>query len=205
MKVNREIFSERLKIIMNENNQTTYTMAEILHLTSATISRYQNNLQTPKITTIEIISQQFNINPKWLMGYDVEKQLKKPNFIKVPIIGKIACGSPLFTDENIVGYEYTEKDENIDFALIAKGDSMSGARIYDGDIIFVKKQDTVEDGDIAVILIDDEATLKRVYKLNGSLLLKAENPMYKDIHLSAKDRKYIKIIGKAISFKSNLR
>ena len=105
-----------------------------------------------------------------------EKYRVRNELVKVPVVGKIACGFPLLAEENIIDYEYAERNENIDFALIAKGSSMINARIFDGDIVFIRRQNDVEDGEIAAVLIDEEATLKRVYKLNGDLLLKSEKP-----------------------------
>lgn len=205
MKVNKELFSKRLKELMEDNNENTYTIAEVLSLSAPTVSRYINGLMSPKLTAIEVLALKYNVNPAWLMGYSDDKFAANPNFVKVPVLGKIACGLPLLAEENIVDYELAEYDDNVDFALIAKGDSMINARIFDGDIVFIRRQDDVEDGEIAAVLIEDEATLKRVYKLNGDLLLKAENPIREDIRITAKDRKQVKILGKAIAFKSKLR
>ncbi len=74
MDINKDIFPKRLKQVMEENNQTTYTIAELLHLTPATISRYINGQMSPKITAIEALAIHFNINPAWLMGYNVQKE-----------------------------------------------------------------------------------------------------------------------------------
>ncbi|NYB73896.1 helix-turn-helix domain-containing protein [Sedimentibacter hydroxybenzoicus DSM 7310] len=204
MKINENLFPERLKEVMEDNNLTIYSVGEALNLSAATISRYMNGLVSPKLPVIETLSLKYNVNPVWLMGISNEKYLNRPSFIKVPILGKIACGLPLLAEENIIDYEFAEYSDNVDFALIARGDSMINARIYDGDIVFIRRQDDVNDGEIAAVLIDDEATLKRVYKLNGDLLLKAENPMREDMRITAKDRKQVKILGKAVAFKSRL-
>lgn len=205
MEINKEIFPKRLKQLMDDNNQTTYSIAELLHLSPATISRYVNGQMSPKITAIESLAINFSVNPIWLMGVSDEKYFIKPKFVKIPIVGKIACGIPLLAEENIIDYEYAEEGEKVDFALIAKGDSMINARIFDGDIVFIRKQNDVEDGEIAAVIIEDEATLKRVYKLNGDLLLKSENPVRQDIRVTAKDKKHVQILGKAVAFKSKLR
>jgi repressor LexA len=82
---------------------------------------------------------------------------------------------------------------------------MTGARILDGDIVCIQKQEDVDNGEIAAVMIDDEATLKRVYKLNGSVLLKAENPNFPDRIIGKKDKRIVKILGKAIIFHSEVR
>jgi repressor LexA len=127
-------------------------------------------------------------------------------FKKVPIIGTIACGNPILAQEYIEGYEYVRENVKVDFCLRAKGDSMIGARILDGDIVYVRKQPGVENGEIAVVLIDmEEATLKRVYKLDGTIILRAENPNFPDKVFNKKEARAINIIGKAILFRSEVR
>ena len=97
-------------------------------------------------------------------------------------------------------------DIDCDFALRCKGDSMIGARIYDGDIVFIKKQDFVDDGTIAAVLIDDDATLKRVYKLSdGRIELRAANERYRPIFVGGPDdTRTFRVLGKAVAFQSLL-
>jgi len=103
-------------------------------------------------------------------------------------------------------YVDSTTDVKADFILIAKGDSMTGARINDGDLVFVRQQPEVENGDIAVVAIDDEATLKRFYKYSDDLIvLRAENPEYKDMEYRPGDHKDIRVLGKAVAFQSDLR
>jgi repressor LexA len=198
-------FGKRLKKIRTENGYNQEQVASIIGANKSTISRYENGISSPGVSEVSLIADKFNVNFYWLAGMSEEKYRLKRELVKVPIVGRIACGLPLLAEENIIDYEYAERNENIDFALIAKGSSMINARIFDGDIVFIRRQNDVEDGEIAAVLIDDEATLKRVYKLNGDLLLKSENPIMDDIRISAKDRKNVIILGKAIAFKSNLR
>ena len=93
-----------------------------------------------------------------------------------------------------------------DFILIAEGDSMTGARIFDGDLVFIRKQDIVENGEIAAVAVDDEATLKRFYKYGDDLVvLRAENPEYKNQEYRAEDGRQIRILGKAVAFQSDVK
>ena len=123
---------------------------------------------------------------------------------KVPLLGTIAAGIPIYAEENFDGYRESTEDVRADFCLKIKGDSMIGARINDGDIVFIRKQPDVENGEIAAVLIDGEATLKRVYKKNGSLVLQAENPKYAPIVCSAKTCDECIIMGKAVTFQSDV-
>ena len=119
----------------------------------------------------------------------------------------MACGEPVFANEEYGEYIDVDGNINADFCLRVKGNSMIGARIQDGDIVFIKKQDTIENGEIAAVLIEDKATLKRVqYDREADvLLLFAENPRYKTMIFSGEDLNKIKILGKAVAFQGNIR
>jgi repressor LexA len=201
------IFAERLSSIMKDNNDTIYSLAEYLHLSPSAISKYNNAEIVPKQITIEKIAEKYGINPVWLMGANVDKYIEneETTFKKIPVVGVIAARTPILAQENIEGYESVSEDFNADFCLKVKGDSMIGARILDGDLVYIRKQPDVENGEIAAILIDDEATLKRVFKVNGNVILHAENSNYPDRIFSKKDMKEIVILGKAIAFKSEVR
>lgn len=114
-------------------------------------------------------------------------------------LGEIACGEPIFADEQVETYIDLESDINADFVLRAKGDSMINARINDGDLVFIKEQPDVCDGEIAAVIIDDEATLKRIYKFDDYITLNAENPAYKPIQVRKNEAKTVRIIGKAVA------
>lgn len=194
---NIEKFGNRLKSLMEEHDLTTYALAEAVYLAPATISRYANAKMEPKRSTVEVLAKYFNVNPAWLMGNDVEKRINGTKYKRVPILGQIAAGQPISAIENIEGYEFVSQHEGVGFCLRVKGDSMIGARIFDGDIVFIREQGDVENGEIAAIIIDNEvATLKRVYKQNGAITLHSENPTIPDMRFTPRDRKQIRIIGK---------
>ena len=117
------------------------------------------------------------------------------------MLGNVACGEPIFANEEHETYIEADADVLADFCLTAKGDSMINARIFDGDILFVKSQDTVDDGEIAVVLIDNEATVKRVYydKENNIITLVPENPTHKPLRYTGEQLNQIRILGKVIS------
>ncbi len=130
--------------------------------------------------------------------------VSKPNlneFDLIPIYGNVAAGEPIFANENINGYITIEKTPNgqkMHFALKVQGDSMIESGIYDGDIVVVKKQDTAEDGDIVIALIDEEATVKKLRKNTFRIYLEASNPFYKSII-----NRPFKILGKVIELRRN--
>lgn len=146
-----------------------------------------------------------DVSPSYLMGWnssddvDLTKikgimPLKKLR--RIPILGQIACGNPILAEENYIGY-FTADDKYLDsdFCLYARGDSMTGAEIDDGDLVFIKRQSDVDDGEIAAVLIDDEATLKRVYKISDKVQLRADNPHYPPIDLDGTQS--VIILGRA--------
>lgn len=204
----KEVFAERLSNLMKDNNDTIYTLGEYVHLSPSSISKYNNAEMVPKQLTIEKIAEKYGINPVWLMGADVDKYIENEgiSFKKIPVVGVIAAGTPILAQENIEGYEQVPESFHIDFCLKVKGDSMINARILDGDLVYIRKQSDVENGEIAAVLIDQEdATLKRVFKVNGSVILRAENPNYPDKIYSKKDMREVMILGKAVAFRSEVR
>lgn len=146
-----------------------------------------------------------DVTPSYLMGWNssddvdltkIEGIMPLKKLRRIPILGQIACGNPILAEENYIGY-FTADDKYLDsdFCLYAKGDSMTGAEIDDGDLVFIKKQSDVDDGEIAAVLIDDEATLKRVYKIAGNVQLRADNPNYPPIDLDGTQT--VIILGRA--------
>ena len=124
---------------------------------------------------------------------------------RFPVLGSVACGEPVYMAEERELYVDATVAVHADFVLIAKGDSMINARIHDGDIVFVHKQETVENGEIAVVAIDDEATLKRFYRYADTIVLRAENPAYKEMEFGPEDHKDVRILGKAVAFQSDVK
>lgn len=199
----KKVFAKRFSDIMKENNETIYTIAEFLHLSPSAISKYTNAVMAPKQTAIEALSIKFHLNPLWLMGADVPKTLVQPKYIKVPVVGVIRAGEPILAEQNIIDYinipENMAKGDDV-FGLKVVGDSMNNARIYPNDTVIVEKQPEVENGEIAVVLIDSEnATVKRFYQTDTTVTLVPEssNPIYKPRVIDSKKTK-VEVLGKVI-------
>ena len=124
---------------------------------------------------------------------------------KLPLIGTIAAGQPIFCEEQ-VEVAACDGDASADFALRVQGDSMIGARIHDGDIVFIRRQDDVDDGRIAAVAIDGSATLKRVYRLaDGRIELRAANARYAPIIIGGEgETRNVRILGKAVAFQGRI-
>lgn len=169
---------------------------------------------------IKKIAEILQVSPISLLGFEDERPARDDlsslaerydNILPVklkrfPLLGEIACGEPIFANEDKESYVMADMDIHADFCLRAKGDSMINARIFDGDLVFVRKMPIVDNGDIAAVVIEDEATLKRVYYDRESNLLQlvAENPRYKPLVYSGEELDHIRILGKAVYFMSAL-
>ena len=129
-----------------------------------------------------------------------------PEMKKIPLLGTIACGEPILAEENIEGFLAMPEDVGADFCLRCKGDSMINARIFDGDIVYIRQQPQVEDGEIAAVMVgEDEATLKRVHLFQDHIVLEPENPQYRAKSFWDADMSNVRILGKAVAFTSNIR
>lgn len=210
----KESFHKRLNEAMNIRNMKQVDLVEKTGIGKSAINHYVSGKYEAKQKALYALAQALNVNESWLMGYDVSMEkidaeeyidnLYKIQTKKLPLLGTIAAGEPLFVDQHIEYYVEVGTNIRADFCLKVKGDSMINARIQDGDIVFIRKQDVVEEGQIAAVLIEDEATLKRVYKTNGDLVLMSENPAYKPMVYTPGDCKNIRILGRAIAFQSDI-
>lgn len=202
-------FAVRLEKAMSVRGMKQVELVEITGISKGAISSYLNGEYVPKQQNTYKLSKALNVNPAWLMGKDVEMDVLPdniiiPTFKRVPILGEIAAGEPIYVPEEHGSYININGDAQIDFCLKVKGNSMIGARIYDGDLVFVRKQPSVENGEIAVILVDGEATLKRFYKTGEMVVLKPENNAYQPMVYTEKDFKDVRVLGKAVLLQSKL-
>lgn len=179
----------------------------------STIAKIESNVNDITQSKIVAIAAALQTSPAALMGWEAEQTSGSfppnispmPETRKIPLLGAIACGEPILAEENIEDYVNIPKDLAGDFALTCKGDSMINARIFDGDIVYIRQQDTVDSGEIAAVLIDNEATLKRVRLFDDHIVLEPENPMYKPLAFWNEEMNTVRILGKAVAFTSAVR
>jgi repressor LexA len=205
------LFSDRLYTLRKENKLSQEELANSLNenygmdTNKGTISKYEKERHVPGFTFVDNCSDYFGITSDYLMGRSDNKfYADNVGINKIPILNTIVAGQSMTAIENAIGYEYT--NDNCDFCLKVKGDSMTGARIFDGDIVFIHKQSDIESGEIAVVVIDDkEAILTRVLKINSTIILHPENPAYKDTVFDKKSFKQVRILGKVRYFKAEVK
>ena len=202
-------FKSRLAEAMTEKNIKAAELSRRTGISKPRLSQYRNGVYVPKADAICAIAQALGVSEAYLLGTSDDPKVSADGsrFKALPVVGEIACGYPVFANQESNGIVITDADTDADFCLIAKGDSMKDARICNGDIVFIKKADMVENGEIAAVIINDEATLKKVYYYPESdkLMLLPENKNYEPLVFTGAELDKIHIIGRAVAFKSEIR
>lgn len=208
----------RIKQRREELNMTQEELANKLgYKSKSTINKIEAGINDIVQSKVFSFAEALDTTAAHLMGWDIENSdttqslsnieniIPLPNTKKIPLLGKIACGDPITAVENIEDYVEVPEFTYADFALTCQGDSMINARINDGDIVYIRQQPEVENGEIAAVLIDGEATLKRVFYGKGTIMLQAENPTYPPMVFSGEEILDVKILGKATYFLSKVK
>lgn len=213
-----DIFKERLTEALQARHMRAAELARRTGLSKARISQYVNGKFVPKPEALLDIAEVLGVSELWLLGKTDDmtpapsltipcpENLSPLRLRRYPVLGEIACGRPILAVEDPDAGYVTAADTTADFCLTAKGDSMIGARIFDGDEVFIQQTDVVENGEIAAVVVEGEATLKRVYfyPAEGKLVLTAENPAYAPLIFSGHELESIHILGRAVAFQSKL-
>ncbi len=210
----REIFHKNMKRLMRENDVDQTQIVNTLGVTASTVSDWVNGKKYPRVDAMQRLVDFFGCSLSDLTTDDTQSKAREAflsNIMpiasnQVPLLGTIQCGLPTFAEENMEGYVEVGAGIKADFALRARGDSMTGIGIMDGSIVFIRKQSAVNDGDVAAVILDDDATLKRVRYLPGGMtMLQAENPRYKPIIIGGEDEtRAVQVLGKAVAFIGNV-
>ena len=200
---NKEIFSRNLRALMEQAGKDRNQVCDDLGFKYSTFNDWYNGNKYPRIDKIEMLSNYFGVMKSDLIE---DKQSLPSNAVpidfsrlkRIPILGRIAAGVPIYAEENIEGYTFTDLNGGAEyFALRVRGDSMNAARIFDGDIVIIRRQDIVENGEIAAVLIDDQdATLKRFSRTGDiiTLMPQSTNPKYQPFVYNLKETN-VKILG----------
>ncbi len=202
---NRRVGS-RIKEMRKSRKMTLKELGEHIGLSESNTKRYEDGqIKTVGIDIIKKIALALDVPASYLTGWeDIPQYQKLSNYVpiakkKIPLLGEIAAGQPIYADEHIEEFLPVDDEVKADFALKIKGDSMINAQINDGDIVFIRQQSDVDNGQIAAVLIDDSATLKRVYHMDGVIQLQAENPQYPPMIYSKNNCDECRILGLAVA------
>ena len=176
----------------------------------STINKIEAGINDVSNSKIQKFADALETSALYLMGLsdnerqNIENIIPMPETMEIPLVGTIACGTPILAEENISEYVPSPCYSKADFALRCQGDSMINARIYDGDIVYIRKQSTVDNGEIAAVLVGEEATLKRVYIYPNKIVLNPENPIYEPMVYTNEELNNVQILGKAVYFTSRI-
>lgn len=205
---------ERIYYLRKAKKMTQEDVAKRLDVAIQTIYKYEKGIVTNiPLDKLELLAKVLDTTTTYITGWEQNdsslssvSNLYSLKTKKIPLLGKIAAGEPIFADEEHETFVDTEDGINADFCLKVQGDSMINARINDGDVVFIRQQPMVENGEIAAVIIDNEATLKRVYFYpeDNKLILNPENPRYAPFVYVGEELKGIRILGKAVAFQSKL-
>lgn len=199
--------ASRIREYREREDLTLAEMAQRTGVPAQTLNRYELGKRAPKIDVAVQIAERLGVNPLWLQGYDVPVLTgvpdgfdPVPDTYTVPRVGAIACGTPILAEQNIETYDAVPNRIRCDFTLVCKGDSMVGAGIEDGDVVYIRQQPEVENNEIAAVMIDGEATLKYFKRVGDMVLLSPANREYEPIIVSGENLGKVKIVGKAVGF-----
>lgn len=194
---------KRIKQLRLERELSQIDIGKIAGVTDKAVSTWEKDEKIPRMGAIEKLAAYFGVTKSYIIDgiQDIPQGfIPVPKMQRVPIIGTIACGDPITAEENIEGYADVPADRYVDFCLICEGDSMIDAGIKNGDIVYIRKQPKVENGQIAAVRIDNEATLKRVYFHGDTLILQPANANYPPLSFSGTELENVIIEGLAVGF-----
>jgi repressor LexA len=212
-----ETLGEKIKKARKNKGFTQKELAALVKSSNTAVSNWEKDLNKPDVDTLELLCWALDVSPKYFLDtkisdrlsvFDIPGVLPLPKMKKIPLLGTIACGEPILAEENIEEYIDVVDGVKATFALRCKGDSMINARIMDGDIVLIREQPEVEDGEIAAVMIDgmeSEATLKRVRHQGDALVLWPENNNYQPRIFTDESLLSVHILGKAVAFLSAVR
>lgn len=202
---------DRIRQVRQEQDVTQQELADYIGVSKQAVYKYENNIVTNIPTDkVDAIAKRLKVSPAYLMGWEEQPTPKPtspapippgfqpmPAMDTVPLVGRIACGTPITAEQNVECMVCVPSKWHSTFTLTCKGDSME-PRIHDGDLVAIRSQPEVENGEIAAVRIDGEATLKHVYLHDSFIELRPENPAFNSIILSREDMNNVVIEGKAV-------
>ncbi len=202
---------DRIRQVRQEQDVTQQELADYIGVSKQAVYKYENNIVTNIPTDkVDAIAKRLKVSPAYLMGWERSPQpaprpIPKgfepmPKMKKIPLVGSIACGTPILAQQNIEKIVDVPENIRCDFSLTCHGDSMEGAGIHDRDVVYIRIQPEVENGEIAAVRIGEEATLKRVYYQNGTLTLMPANAAYAPMVYTGPELNDVQIEGKAVGW-----
>ena len=202
--------AENIKRIRLEHGLSQAELGKIAGVSDKAVSTWELGIKVPRMGAVEKMANYFGIAKSEIVDDVQPSPAKKPTIPpgfepmpkmrKIPLIGSIACGDPITAEQNIEKMVDVPESIRCDFSLTCHGDSMIDAGIHDRDIVYIRIQPEVENGEIAAVRIGDEATLKRVYYSDDTLTLMPANPAYAPLVCSGPQLDEVQIEGRAVGW-----
>lgn len=215
--IDKEKFAERFKALRREKGYSQEKIARELGTKRGTIAAWEAGHRIPELSKAYQAAELFDVSTDYLLGRtddsaSLDEIIRRTGgwhagkMVRVPILGEIRAGKPMYAEENISGWIEVSEEElrgGEFFFLRIKGDSMVGSRIFDGSVVKVRRQDWIENGEVAVVIVNDgEATIKRVRYVDGMVILYADNPNYKAQVYPADE---VKILGLVLEARHDVK
>lgn len=205
---NKQIMAKNILKYMERDGKSRHDVCRDLNISYTTFTDWVKGKTYPRIDKIEMLADYFHITKA-----DLVEDQPIPSFPNItpitrksfPLFDGIAAGQPRLMPDGVTLYVDATVEIQADYVIKVHGDSMIGARINDGDFVFVRQQPEVENGEIAAVAIGDEATLKRFYKYGDMVVLRGENPEFKEMTFTGPELERVRILGKAVAFQSDVR
>ena len=205
----KTVIATNISDLLATHKMTKKELADKLGVSDTSISNWCNGSKVPRMDKLDTMAELFGVNRDYFFtNQHIQKTTRSEGDMrpfnpthKIPILGRISAGLPIYADEHIEGYTYTELNGGAEyFALRVTGDSMTAARINDGDLLIVRRQDMVENGEIAVVMVGDaDATVKRFYKEGQTVTLmpQSTNPIHRpQVYNLAETR--VRVLGRVV-------
>lgn len=195
------MIGDNIRYLRKRSGYSQEQLARKLNIKQASVSNWESGKTIPDTKYFPLLMQIFDVPMDIFFAESPLRELDAINIRQsaIPILGTIACGQQITPDTEPDGYADIPDGVHADFALRCKGDSMSPT-FFDGDIVLIRQQPEVENGQIAAVSIDGETTLKHFYRQPDGLSLIAENPVFAPIYVSNKSDRQIIIHGRAIGY-----
>ena len=210
------MFADRLKRLRKEHGYTQESLAAVIGVERSSVGKYEGKSGViPSNDVLARIADLFGVSIDYLLERENRNQISPanqtfpPNILpvqrrKIPILGNVAGGEPIFADEEHEEYVIDDDANDRDFALRIAGDSMEPL-LHDGDIVYVRQQDDVNDGEIGILLLDDEAVIKHIYHIPDGVQVVSQNAAkYPPKTYTWPNYDTIRILGRAVAYRRNL-